>query len=205
MPFTTSIEKARDRIGPIVLPVTSASFLYFLSVNTTFISTFLDSMNSSTTLTSARVRPGGSVNHFGSLESVAKGKIDTTHPFIAQHERHIATISRYFFVRRQSVDLSSLRIIGSPCLLLQGPIMGRRRTGVGGDCDTFASVTTKSGGLPRPDHPRMIECSGAGGARSEAVHPPTRNRPPLCVPELFTLDSGNSFLALGGILVTTSA
>jgi hypothetical protein len=128
------------------LPLTSASFLYFLSVNTTFISTFLDSINSSTTLTSARVRPGGSVNHFGSLESVAKGKIDTTHPFIAQPERHIAAISRYLFECRQSVDCSSQRIIPSPCVLLQGPIIGRRRAGVGGDCDTFSSVIMKSDG-----------------------------------------------------------
>ena len=96
------------------------------------------------TETSLRVSPGGSVNHFGSRESLAKYQTESKHPPIAQHERHIATISRTFFARGQSLDCRSERIIGTPYLLLQGPIIGRRRANVGDDCDTFASVTMKN-------------------------------------------------------------
>ena len=82
--------------------------------------------------------------HVGSLDSLDRVKADSTQPLIAQEEIQIATKSRRFFARGQSLDCGSQRIIGTPCLLLQGPILGRRRANMGDDCDTFASVTIKN-------------------------------------------------------------
>ena len=57
------------------------------------------------TETSVRVSPGGIVIHFGSLDSLAKLKLDSTHPVIAQEETHNATISRYLPVHRKLLTL----------------------------------------------------------------------------------------------------
>jgi len=52
-----------------------------------------------------RVSPDGSVTDLGSLDSVAKVKVDSTHPVIAQEEIHNATISMYFSVRRKILNI----------------------------------------------------------------------------------------------------
>jgi len=127
MPFATIVRL-------FTLPLASANSFPFLSLNANFASSLLGrigALYSNVTETSSRVSPGGSVNHLGSLDSLAKVKIDSTHPLIAQEETNTAAISRYFFAPGQSLDCGSQRIIEIPCLLLQGPIIGRRRASVG--------------------------------------------------------------------------
>jgi hypothetical protein len=61
------------------------------------------------TETSARVNPGGIAIPCGSLDSLAKLKVDSIQLFIAQAEIHTATIRPNLFVSRNifNIDLTS--------------------------------------------------------------------------------------------------
>lgn len=56
-----------------------------------------------------RVSPGGSVIHLGSLDSLARLKVDSRHPVIAHEEKHNAAKSRHVSVCRKIV-----RIVDTP-------------------------------------------------------------------------------------------
>ena len=64
---------------------------------------------------SLRVSPGGSAMHDGSLDSLAKVKLDSAHPVIAHDETHNAAMNR-----RRNMGHSSVSIAGNSELVLIG-------------------------------------------------------------------------------------
>ena len=63
---------------------------------------------------SARVTPGGSVTHRGSLDPLAKLKFDSSHPIIGRNEMDNATIRKNLSVRSKIFNIVVTSISTSP-------------------------------------------------------------------------------------------